>query len=125
MDKRVKRTIVICDTDLDHSFTMEGFLRNQNYDVVNITDATELVSSVKSLRPSVVFVNPDIAGFNETEVCQQIKKNLGIPIIFLLDGSSTRRAQLADCEPDDIVTKPNGGNNLLMLVKKHISLHQQ
>src|SRR5829696_8403772 len=113
MDKRVKQTIVICDTDLDHSFTMEGFLRNENYDVVNITDATELIATTKSLRPSVVFVNPEMKGFNEDAVCETIMKSLGIPLILLLEGNSTHRAQVGQCQADDVITKPNGGNNLL------------
>ena len=120
-----KRTVVICDTDLDHSFALEGILKNHDYDVVNITDATELVRSVESLQPSVVLANPDMQGFNEYNVCQKIKNNLGIPVIFLLDKTSTHRAQLDDCKPDDIITKPDSSGNVIMLIKKHISLHQQ
>lgn len=125
MDKRVKQTVVICDSDLDHSFTLEGQLRNHNFDVVNITDATELVSSAESLMPSVVLVNPDMTGFNDYDVCKKIKKSLGIPVIFLLDSNSTRRAAMDECEPDDIITKPDNSGNLIMLIKKHIALHQQ
>ncbi|MFL5810328.1 MAG: two-component system response regulator [Flavisolibacter sp.] len=124
MDSRTKLTVVICDEDLDHSFTMEGTLRNHDYDVVNITDATEIISTVQHLHPSVVLVNPDMKGFNEYDVCKKIKQGLGIPVIFLLDGHSTHRAQLDECQPDDVITKPNGANNLIMLIKKHISLHQ-
>jgi DNA-binding response OmpR family regulator len=125
MDKRVKRTVIICDNDLDHSFTLEGLLKNHQYEVVNITNASELVSSAQSLQPSVVLANPDLQDFNEQEVCQKIKKGLNIPVIFLLDRTSTRRAQLADCEPDDVITKPDSSGNIIMLIKKHISLHQQ
>lgn len=125
MDKRVKRTIVICDTDLDHSFGLEGMLKNHDFDVINITDATELVRSVESLQPSVVLVNPDMQGFNEYDVCKKIRNGHGIPVIFLLDKTSTRRAQLDDCKPDDVVTKPDSSGNVIMLIKKHISLHQQ
>ncbi|HYO22793.1 MAG TPA: response regulator [Flavisolibacter sp.] len=125
MDKRVKRTIIICDTDLDHSFTLEGMLKNHNYDVVNISDATELVSSVQSLHPSVVLANPDMQGFNENDVCQKIKLGLGIPVILLLEGNSTHRAQLGTCQADDVITKPDSNGNIIMLIKKHISLQQQ
>ena len=125
MDKRVTRTVVICDTDLDHSFTLEGMLKNENYEVVNITDPTELVSSVKSLRPSVVLANPDMKGFNENDVCTKIKNTLGIPVILLLEGNSTHRAQLGDCMADDVITKPDSSGNIIMLIKKHIALHQQ
>lgn len=118
------RTILICDTDLEHSFTLEGELRNRDYEVVNINDATELISTVKSLRPSAVLVNPDMKGFNEYDVCKHVKKDLGIPLIFLLDKNSTHRAQLDDCKPDDVVTKPAEAGNLLNLILKHIATHQ-
>jgi len=124
MNKRTNRTIVICDTDIDHSFTLEGHLRNRNYDVVNITDATELVASVSGLLPSVVLANPDMQGFNEYDVCKQIKKELNIPLLFLLDKNSTHRAQLDNCDPDDVLTKPVEAGNLVNLVEKHISLRQ-
>ena len=125
MDKRVKRTIVICDTDLDHSFTLEGMLKNHNYDVVNITTPAELFRTVKSLRPSVVLANPDMQGFNEQEVCQKIKNELSIPVILLLEPNSTHRAQIDTCQADDVITKPDSSGNIIMLIKKHISLHQQ
>jgi DNA-binding response OmpR family regulator len=125
MDKRTKRTIVICDTDLDHSFTLEGELKNHGYDVVNITDATELVSSVQSLQPSAVLVNPDMKGFNEYDVCKKVKIDNEIPVIFLLDKNSTHRASFDICTPDDVITKPDASGNLIMLIKKHVSLHQQ
>jgi DNA-binding response OmpR family regulator len=125
MDKRVKRTIVICDTDLDHSFTLEGMLKNHNYDVVNITTPAELLRTVKSLRPSVVLANPDMQGFNEQEVCQKVKNELSIPVILLLEPNSTHRAQIDTCQADDVITKPDSSGNIIMLIKKHISLHQQ
>jgi DNA-binding response OmpR family regulator len=123
MDKRVKRTIVICDTDLDHSFTLEGEFKNSGFDVVNITDAAELLSSVKSLQPSVVLVNPDVNGFKDQEICQKIKMDLGIPVILLLDPNSTHRADLDTCRADDVITKPDNSGNILMLIKKQIALH--
>ncbi|MDB5205755.1 MAG: hypothetical protein JWR72_830 [Flavisolibacter sp.] len=124
MSNRTKRTIVICDTDIDHSFTLEGHLHNRNYEVINITDATELIATVSSLRPSVVLANPDMQGFNEHDVCKQLKQKLNIPVLFVLDKNSTHRAELDDCEPDDVLTKPVEAGNLLNLIEKHISFYQ-
>jgi DNA-binding response OmpR family regulator len=125
MDKRVKRTILICDTDLDHSFTLEGELKNHGYDVVNITEATELVASAKSLQPSAILANPDIQGFNEYDVCKKLIRDLNIPVVLMLDRNSTRRAQIGDCPAADVITKPAEAGNLVTLIKKHISLQQQ
>lgn len=125
MDKRNKRTILICDTDLDHSFMLEGELKNHGYDIVNITDATELIAAAKSLQPSLVLTNPDIQSFNENDVCKKLMSDMNLPLILLLDRSSTHRSQIGDCQADDVITKPAEAGNLLTLIKKHISLHQQ
>lgn len=115
---------MICDTDLDHLFKLEGELRNYDYDVINITDASELISSVIRLRPAIVIVNPDMRDFNEYGICKHIKKDLDIPVIYLLDKHSTHRADLDDCQADDILTKPVEVSSLVHLVEKHIATHQ-
>ena len=125
MDKRVKRTILICDTDLDHSFTLEGELKNQGYEVINITDAMELIASATSLQPSLILVNPEMKGFNEYDVCKKLMKDMNLPVVLLLDRNSTHRAQIDQCQPDDVITKPAEVGILQMLIKKHISLHEQ
>ena len=125
MDKREKRTIIICDTDMDHSLTLEGTLKNHDYEVVNITNASELLGSVISLHPSVVLANPDMQGFDEAEICHKIKNELGIPVILLIAPNSTHRAQLDSCQADDVITKPDNSGNIIMLIQKHIALHQQ
>src|SRR3712207_4230213 len=106
MDKRDQKLVLICDNDSDHSFTLEGELRNRDYDVIIITDAAELLQSVKSLRPVAVLANPDMSGFNENEVCTHLMNELNIPVILLLDRNSTHRGLVGECRADDVVTKP-------------------
>ena len=65
MDKRDKKLVVICDNDADHSFSLEGELRNRDFEVVIVTEATELLKSAQSLQPVAVLANPDMKGFNE------------------------------------------------------------
>ncbi|HEV7331622.1 MAG TPA: hypothetical protein VGN63_11330 [Flavisolibacter sp.] len=125
MDKRVQKLVLICDNDADHSFTLEGGLRNRDFEVVIITDATELVKSAKSLRPVAVLVNPEMKGFNENDVCKNMMTDMGIPVILLLPGNSTHRATIGDCRADDVVTKPAKEiDNVANLINKQMSLHK-
>lgn len=135
MDKRDQKLVLICDNDPDHSFTLEGELRNRNYEVIIINDATELVSSTKSLKPVVVLANPDIKGFNEYDVCKYIMNEMNVPVILLIDKNSTHRAELnthsthtpdiGDCRADDVVSKPvQVPDNLVNLIEKQMALHQ-
>jgi DNA-binding response OmpR family regulator len=124
MDKRVSKTVLICDNDADHSFTLEGELRNREFEVIIITDATELLKSTKSLKPVAVLANPDMKGFNEYDVCKQVMREMNIPVILLLDRNSTHRAQVGDCPVDDVVTKPAEVDNLANLITKQMTWHK-
>src|SRR5690349_1464184 len=88
MDKRDQKLVLICDNDAGHSFTLAGERRSRDYEVVIITDATALLTSVKSLRPVAVLANPDIKGFNESDVCKYVMSEMNIPVFLLLDRSS-------------------------------------
>ena len=123
MDKRDKRTVLICDTDADHSFTLEGELRNHGYEVVVINDATELLATAKSLKPTAILANPDMNGFNEYDVCKYIMKEMGIPVMLLMDKTSTHRAQVGDCRADEELTKPVACDTLLNLIAKQMTMH--
>jgi DNA-binding response OmpR family regulator len=124
MDKRDRKLVVICDNDADHSFTLEGELRNRAYEVVLLNDATELLQSVKSLQPVAVLANPDMRGFNEVEVCKQIINEMNVPVILLLDRNSTHRATIGECQADDVVTKPAEADNVANLLAKQMAWHK-
>jgi CheY-like chemotaxis protein len=133
MDKRDQKLVLLCDNDADHSFTLEGELRNRDFEVVIITDATELLTSAKSLRPVAVLANPDMKGFNEYDVCKHLMNDMNIPVILLLDSQSTHRATLnshsthnaGECQADDVVTKPvREVDNLVNLIQKQMAWHQ-
>ena len=123
MDKRDRRTVLICDNDADHSYTLEGVLRNYDYEVVVINDATELLATAKSLKPTAVLANPEMNGFNEHDVCKYIMQGMRIPVMILLDRHSTHRAQIGDCRADEELTKPVAPDTLLTLIAKQITLH--
>jgi DNA-binding response OmpR family regulator len=125
MDKRDQKLVLICDNDRDHSFSLEGELRNRDYEVVVITDATELVKSAKSLRPVAVLANPDMNGFDENEICKSLMSDMNIPVILLLDRNSTHRAQIGDCRAEDVVTKPvQEPGNIATLISKNMVWHR-
>jgi DNA-binding response OmpR family regulator len=124
MDKRVQKTVLLCDSDSDHSFTLEGELRNRDFEVVIITDATGLLKSAKSLRPVAVLVNPDVAGFNENEVCNTLMTELNLPVILLLDKNSAHRASIGDCRADDVTVKPVEADILANLINKQMAWHK-
>lgn len=133
MDKRETKTVLICDNDPDNSFTLKSELRNRNYEVIIINDATELESSARSLRPVAVLANPDMKGFNEYDVCKYIKNELNIPLLLLVDKNSTQRSTLnagsgnaaGSCQADDMISKPvQVVENVINLIEKHMVFYK-
>lgn len=124
MDKRMEKTVLLCDNDSDHSFTLEGKLRNRDFEVVIITDAAGLLKSAKSLRPVAILANPDMTGFDENVVCNTLMTELNIPVILLLDKNSTHRASIGDCRADDVAVKPVEVDNLANLINKQMAWHK-
>lgn len=125
MDNRLQKLVLICDNDADHSFTLEGELRNRNFEVVILTDATGLLQSVKSLQPVAVLANPKVNGFNENDVCTSVMNEMNIPVLLLLDRNSTHLAMIGDCRADDVVTKPvKDVDNVANLINKQMAWHK-
>lgn len=135
MEKRSKKLVIICDNDADNSFALEGELRNRNYEVVILTDATDIENSTRSLRPVAVLANPDLPGFNEDDLCRVVKNELNIPLFLLVDKHSTYRAGFynqstqtpptAGCEADEVVSKPvRVVENVVNLIENHKAINQ-
>ena len=125
MDKRIRKTVLICDNDADHTFTLEGELQNRDFEVVVVNEANGLLDSVRSLRPVAVLVNPEINGFNEYDVCKYVMTELNTPVLLLLNGNSTHRASIGDCRADDVISKPvQNVDNVANLINKQMALHK-
>lgn len=135
MDKRTEKTVLICDNDPDNSSILKSELRNRNYEVIIISDATELEGSTRSLRPVAVLANPDMNGFNEYNVCKYVQSEMNIPLLLLIDKNSTRRAGLngnssnqsgdGACQADDVISKPvQVVENVINLIEKHMVFYK-
>ena len=121
-----KGTILICDNDQDEIFTLQEGLTSEGYEVIVIQDATQLVSTAKNLKASVVIANPDMNGFNDYDVCKYIKNEYKIPVMLTIDRNSTARSSFGDCTADDVISKPYKSiGNISTLILKHIVFDQQ
>lgn len=119
-----KRSVLVCDSDDAVLQQIESALGSEGYDVDILNDAAELIPRVIRFHPGVVLVNPDMNGFNASDVCKNIIKDSNIPVILLLDPHSTTRAQVDECHAEDVVTKPVQTDLLANLVAKHVTVNQ-
>jgi DNA-binding response OmpR family regulator len=117
-----KRVLLICDTDRNELNRIQQAFEEKGYEVETINDAGQLIGRVEKRQHSVIIVNPDLPGFREDDICRKVMKEMRKPLLFLIDKNSTTRAQISDCDPDDVVTKPVELNNLINLVDKHVAV---
>jgi DNA-binding response OmpR family regulator len=118
------RTVLVCDNDYAFLNEMEKSLANEGYDVDTIDNAADLIPSAIRLQPHVLIVNPDMQAFNEYDVCKHIINEQRIQVILVLDPHSATRAQIGDCDVEDVITKPVEIKLLVNLLAKHISVNQ-
>jgi DNA-binding response OmpR family regulator len=116
------KTILVCDNDETTVQQIVSKLKDDDYDVESINDASELIPRALRLKPGVIIVNPDMKAFNAYDVCKQIMKGMNIPIMLLLDPHSTTRAQIDECLAEDVLTKPVKMDMLENLIEKHITV---
>lgn len=117
-----KGFVLICDFESENLNQISSGLDNEGYSVEVVTDASELIPRAIRARPGVLIVNPDMPAFNEADVCKNLIKDMDLPVIILIEKNSTTRAQIHECEVEDVITKPVDLNNLIFLVNKNLTL---
>lgn len=123
------RVILICDNNYGTMNLLQTALEKEDYDVNTIDNATELIPSAIRLKPSVILVNPDMPGFNEYDVCKNLIQDMNIPLFLLIDKHATTRAQIGECQPNEVVSTPvekdSEIRNLINLIAQHITVNYQ
>jgi DNA-binding response OmpR family regulator len=95
-----------------------------DYVVEASTSPHEIIPRAKRLGPDLVIVNSDLPGFDPHEFCSNIKNELQVPILLLLDAKSTATLQIDGCRADEIIKKPFAKELFLEAVSRLSSLPQ-
>jgi twitching motility two-component system response regulator PilG len=118
--------VVCIDDDLAIGKTVEYTLQAKGYKATAIQNSVEALTLVFQLKPDLILCDlamPELDGY---EICGMLRKSTTFrqtPIIMLTgkDGFIDRvRARMVGST--DYLTKPFGGNELLMLIEKYIGL---
>ncbi|MCU7552436.1 response regulator [Chitinophagaceae bacterium LB-8] len=117
-----KGIVLICDNEDEHLNEVRNALENEGYSIEIITDASDLIPRAIRVRPGVLIVNPDLKAFNAYDVCKHILKDMDVPAIMIVEKNATARAQIDECEIEDVLTKPVNIRNLLNLISKHLTV---
>lgn len=120
-----ERTVIVCDDEQEVLNQLKQGLEEYAFAVSLLQNASQLVSEVQRSKPALVVVNPDMKGFDAPGVCRQIKVELGIPVVLLIDKNSTSRNTIDTCVADDVVNKPVDEQIIAFLLQNHFAIHSK
>ena len=122
-------TILIVDDVPSARETLAALLRNEPYDLVFATCATEALHAVESARPDTILLDvmmPDMTGY---ELCQHLRgqpTTRHTPILLISAMESKQHvARGLEAGADDFLSKPVNGLELRARVRTMLRLNRQ
>lgn len=112
------RSVLIAEDDVNMSALLTTYLERDGFSVASCTDGGEALRLARSSRPSLLVLDIMLPVMDGWEVCRQLRKESGVPIIML-----TARIDEADriaglrLGADDYVVKPFSPAELVERVK--------
>lgn len=112
--------MIVEDEEGIREFTMK-FLLNQNFNVIPAENGEEALKLLNNSTPDLILLDIEMPGMDGFTVCQEIRKKLTIPIIFLTVRRDTMdKVKCFELGGDDYVTKPFDFEELYARIKANI-----
>ena len=116
-----RETILVVDDDEDIREIITLYLEDENYHVITANNGNEALSSAFSANPDLIILDMVLPDLDGIEVCQQLRKKLYTPILFLSSKSTaTDKYTGLIAGGDDYICKPFDSLELIARVKAHL-----
>lgn len=114
-------TILIVDDDEDIRVVITLYLEKEGYHIISASDGSQAVTSAFTANPDLIILDMMLPELDGIEVCQEIRKKLNTPIIFLsCKGEPLDKSMGLTAGGDDYMSKPFEAVELLARVKAHL-----
>ncbi|OEF98142.1 response regulator transcription factor [Desulfuribacillus alkaliarsenatis] len=114
-------TILIVDDDCDIREIISMYLQKEGYIVQVATNGYEAIEMTANCNPSLIILDMMLPGLDGIEVCQEIRKTLSTPILFLsCKGTPLDKSMGLTAGGDDYMSKPFDAVELLARVKAQL-----
>ncbi len=99
--------VLIIEDEMKIARTVRLYLEQSNYQVAVITDGQQALAAFRHEEPDVVLLDLMLPNVDGWEICRQIRRESGVPII-MLTARSDEADKLMGLElgADDYITKP-------------------
>lgn len=116
-----EETILVVDDDIDILEIVSMYLKREGYKVITAMDGYDVLKIAFSLNPNLIILDMMLPGLDGIDICQELRKKLNTPIIFLSSKStSVEISQGLIAGGDDYITKPFDSIELVARVKAHL-----
>jgi len=116
-----KHTILIVEDEAGIRDMTHKYLWKLGYDVVSVENGHDALKHLDSINPHLILLDIEMPGMDGFTVCQEIRKRLTIPIIFLtVSREKMDKIRCFELGGDDYVTKPFDFEELHARIKANI-----
>lgn len=114
-------TILIVDDDADIREIITIYLEKEGYRLVSASDGNQALELAFLINPDLIILDMMLPGLDGIEICQELRKKLTAPIIFLSCKSTPSDKSIGlIAGGDDYMSKPFDSMELLARVKAHL-----
>lgn len=113
--------ILVVDDDEDIREIITMYLEKEGYNVFNCADGNEAITYAFNVNPDLIILDMMMPGLDGIEVCQELRRKLTVPIIFLSCKSTPNDKSIGlTASGDDYMSKPFDSVELIARVKAHL-----
>jgi two-component system response regulator MtrA len=116
-----KSRVLVVDDDASLAEMLSIVLRQEGFDAATVHRGDQALDAFRRYRPDVVLLDLMLPGVDGIEVCQQIRRESGVPIVML-----TAKGEVGDVVrglesgADDYVVKPFKPKELLARIRARV-----
>ncbi|AOM81764.1 response regulator transcription factor [Salisediminibacterium beveridgei] len=120
------KKVLIVDDEADLREMTSKFLNSKGYEVVTAQDGDEALSKTEAYLPDLIVLDIEMPEQNGFEVCERIREQKSIPIIFLSVRRHTiDKVKCFELGGDDYMTKPFDFEELEARIKANIRIYEK
>lgn len=113
--------ILIIDDDSDIREIITLYMEEEGYQVVSAENGSTGIKSAVTYLPDLIILDMMLPDLDGIEVCQEIRKELSVPILFLSCKSTANDKAIGlIAGGDDYMSKPFEAMELLARIKAHL-----
>lgn len=113
--------ILVVDDDVAIAEMVQIVLRGKGFDVVTAGDGASALDAFDRVKPDLVLLDLMLPGMDGIEVCRELRRRSGVPVLMLTARSDTADVvEGLEAGADDYLTKPFEPDELVARIKARV-----